>query len=147
MDRIRKSSQSDLAEVLSPSMQHQSQLATADNKFHVDNSNDFITWQGVKQGEFEIHANPGKVFDCVCKVGVECDEETIALRFPQIDRDDDNIGPMVYAYMLGTELRVTLCNREDADIEFAWDEGSNVWRPCDTANSAICGKSVKETTK
>lgn len=88
----------------------------------------------MKQGEYEIHANPGKVFDCACKVGVECDGETIAMRFPQIDRDDDNIGPMVYAHMRGTELRVTLADRENADIEFAWDEGAGVWRACGTAN-------------
>ena len=90
----------------------------------------------MKQEEYEIHANPGKVFDCACKVGVECDGETIALRFPQIDRDDDNIGPMVYAHMRGTELRVTLADRENADIEFAWDEGAGVWRACGTANTA-----------
>ena len=89
----------------------------------------------MKQEEYEIHANPGKVFDCACKVGVECDGETIALRFPQIDRDDDNIGPMVYAHMRGTELRVTLADRENADIEFAWDEVAGVWRACGTANA------------
>jgi hypothetical protein len=101
----------------------------------------------MKQGEYEIHANPGKVFDCACKVGVECDGETIALRFPQIERDDDNIGPMVYAHMRGTELRVTLCNREDADIEFAWDESSNVWRACGTANAPLELSAVADTLR
>ena len=100
----------------------------------------------MKQEEYEIHANPGKVFDCACKVGVECDGETIALRFPQIDRDDDNIGPMVYAHMRGTELRVTLADRENADIEFAWDEGAGVWRACGTANSALCVKTHSQET-
>ena len=98
----------------------------------------------MKQGEYEIHANPGKVFDCACKVGVECDGETIALRFPQIDRDDDNIGPMVYAHMRGTELRVTLADRENADIEFAWDEGAGVWRACGTANAKAHASATKE---
>ena len=78
--------------------------------------------------KYKISANPGKVFDCACEVNVECDGETIALRFPQIDRDDDNLGPLVYAHMRGTELRVTLADREDAHIEFAWSEDANVWR-------------------
>ena len=87
----------------------------------------------MKQGEYEIHANLGKVLDCACRVGVECDGETIALRFPQLEREDDNIGPMVYAHIRGTELRVTLGDRENADTEFAWDERAGIWRACDNA--------------
>lgn len=89
----------------------------------------------MKIGEGTIHANPGKVLDCAMLVGVECDGETIALRFPAIERADDNIGPMVYAHLRGTELRVTLCDREDADIEFAWDESDGKWRNVGTANA------------
>ena len=102
----------------------------------------------MKQGEYEIHANPGMVFDCICQVGVEFDGETIALRFPQIDREDDNIGPMVYAHMMGTELRLTLCDRETSDIEFVWDEGLNTWRACGTANAGtktICHSKQEES--
>lgn len=88
----------------------------------------------MKIAEGTIHANPGNVLDCAMLVGVECDSETIALRFPAIERDDDKIGPMVYAHLRGTELRVTLCDREDADIEFAWDESDGKWRSVGTAN-------------
>ena len=82
----------------------------------------------MKQGEYTIHANKGKVFDCACVVGVECDGETIAFRFPQIEQEGDNVGPMVYACMNGTRLHVKLCGREDVDVDFAWDEGEGVWR-------------------
>lgn len=88
----------------------------------------------MKIAEGTIHANLGKVLDCTMLVGVECDGETIALRFPAIERADDNIGPMVYAHIRGTELRVTLCDRDDADIVFAWDEDKGKWRSVGTAN-------------
>ena len=98
----------------------------------------------MKIGEGTIHANPGKVLDCSMLVGVECDGETIALRFPAIERVDDNIGPMVYAHLRGTELRVTLCDREDADIEFAWDEGEGKWRNVGTANATREGRAIRD---
>ena len=94
----------------------------------------------MKYGEHEIHANPGKVFDCIARVVVECDGETIALRFPQIERDGDVVGPMVYAHMLGTELRVTLSDRDSSDIEYAWDESNSVWRACCTERNPLCEK-------
>lgn len=82
----------------------------------------------MKQGTYTIHANPGKVFDCACVVGVECDGETIAFRFPQIEQKEDNVGPMVYATMRGTELRICMCDRDDVQVEFAWDEAEGKWR-------------------
>ena len=89
----------------------------------------------MKRDEYTIHASKGKVFDCACVVGVECDGETIAFRFPQIEQECDNVGPMVYAHMRGTELRVTLCGREDVDVELAWDESGGVWINCGTPNA------------
>ena len=81
----------------------------------------------MKPDKYKIHANKGKVLDCTCAVNVECDEETIAFRFPQLECNEDT-SPMVYAHMRGTELRVTLCAGDDKDFEFAWDEGARVWR-------------------
>lgn len=91
----------------------------------------------MKIGEGTIHANQGKVLDCTMLVEVECDGETIALRFPAIERDDDNVGPMVYARLRGTELRVTICDRVDSDIEYAWDECTGKWRNVGTANDPL----------
>jgi hypothetical protein len=98
----------------------------------------------MKIGEGTIHANHGKVLDCTMLVGVECDGETIAFRFPALERDDDNIGPMVYAHLRGTELRVTFCDREDSDIEFAWNEGTGKWRNVGTANATNQTRSEAE---
>jgi len=101
----------------------------------------------MKIGEGTIHANRGKVLDCACVVGVECDGETMALRFPAIERDDDNIGPMVYAHLRGTELHVTICDRDESDIEFAWDETDGKWRNVGTANGEVRGRPHHEQEK
>lgn len=98
----------------------------------------------MRQGEWKIHSNKGKVFDCVCVVGVECDEETIAFRFPQLEQEDDDIGPMVYAHMRGTELRVTLCSRENARTEFAWDEDKSAWHMVQAPNHSTA-RAISQT--
>lgn len=82
----------------------------------------------MKIGTYTIQANMGKVLDCTAVVGVECDGETIAFRFPQIEQDDDNLGPMVYACVNGTTLHVRLCGRDDEEIDIVWDEGLDKWR-------------------
>jgi hypothetical protein len=78
-----------------------------------------------------IHSNPGNVLDCTLLVCVECDGETFAMRFPAIERPDDSIGPFVYAHLRGTELHVTLCERNDTAVEFAWNEHTGRWHEVD----------------
>lgn len=75
-----------------------------------------------------IHDQPGKVFDCSCGVEMSCDGETASLVFSQLAKDDDNMGPMVYASMRGTKLTISLCDRDDVAHCFVWDEGCDKWR-------------------
>lgn len=82
----------------------------------------------MKIGEFTIKSSPEKALSCACTVGVECDGETIAFRFPQLERDDDNVGPMVYACVNGTTLHVVFCDRDDTQIDLAWSEEENTWK-------------------
>jgi hypothetical protein len=80
-----------------------------------------------KRGEYTLHANRGSVLDCTVAVNVECDSETIAFRFPQLERESDNISPMVYACVNGTVLHVILCGREDIELDFVWNERTSKW--------------------
>lgn len=82
----------------------------------------------MKIGEYTIKSNPNNVLNCACVVGVECDGETIAFRFPQLERDDDNVGPMVYACIDGTTLRVSFCDRDDTQVDLTWSEEENTWK-------------------
>jgi len=82
-----------------------------------------------------IHDRPGNVFDCSCVIGVECDGETLALRFPQIERPDDNLSPMVYVCMNGTKLTVRLCDRDDVEWGFEWAEDGDRWIQRDAPNA------------
>jgi len=86
-----------------------------------------------------IHSNPGKVFDCACLVRIESDGETIAFRFPQIEQAEDNMSPMVYVCMDGTELTVRLCDRNEAEWGFAWCEDESRWLLRDSPTRAQAG--------
>lgn len=74
-----------------------------------------------------IHDNLGGVFDCSCVVDVTMDGTTVGMEFPQLARDDDNVGPMAYVSMDGTRLKVSLTDRDDVQVSFAWDERGNRW--------------------
>lgn len=89
---------------------------------------DASTFSQLKTREYIIRADhPETVFNCACRVGVECDGETVALRFPQLERNSDNLPPMVYACMQGIKLHVRLCDRDDVAVDFAWNEITSRW--------------------
>lgn len=78
-----------------------------------------------------LHATSGKVLDCTCEVEITCDEETVGLYFPSLQREGSvGPGPQAYAHIDGTELRTTLINRDSSGTEFAWDEEKGVWHEC-----------------
>jgi hypothetical protein len=82
----------------------------------------------VKRETYTIHDQPGKIFDCSAVVEVHCDGETLALEFPQLRQELDNINPMVWASMKGTRLTITLSNRDDTEWVLGWCEESSRWR-------------------
>lgn len=74
-----------------------------------------------------ICSKVGAVFNCKCDVEVGEDGETAWIQFPQLVKDTDNISPLVYATMDGTQLAIRLCDRDDIQLEFVWDEDRNKW--------------------
>jgi len=89
------------------------------------------------EGRHTISDSPGDALDCAAVVEVSADAETVGLKFPQITSEHDNIGPMVYVCVNGTELTVRLTDRDDVVWGFAWCEADGRWLQRDAPNANL----------